>query len=380
MSVFLRVDINIVAMILLGLVFFIANRSLDKKDSLNRFFLRVSQIIIIQLLLETSTCVINKRPELWLIPISVLFHIILFITAPVLTYHCFILIKSMINLEKFRLGKREILLLIPLAINIVITLLSPKYKFIFFIDSSNVYQRGQLFFVSAAITYFYFIYGLILLISNRRKIVKHEFVPLLIFTIMPIIGGLFQTLFYGVLLMWSSAAFSLIILYFYLQQRIVQLDDLTGAWNRNSFEYYITKSLKQKSSINIGIIYADIDDLKQINDMYGHIEGDFAIKTAIEIIESSIRKNDIVVRMGGDEFIVVLECWSNEALENTIKRIEASLLLYNENSGKGYKIECSFGADIFNSNHSSIEQFLHHIDTLMYRNKKVKKSSRRNDE
>lgn len=372
MSVFLRVDINIIAMILLGTVCFIAYKRLDKQDSLNRVFLRVSLIIILQLFFETITCIINQRPEKWLIPIAVFLHIGLFSISSVMAYYWYILVKNLVIPDEANYCKRNILLLIPVAISIFLAVLSPIYNFVFTISSLNVYERGPLFLVSAAITYLYIFCGFILIVKNKRKIVKQEFAILFIFSILPIIGGIVQTLFYGALLMWSSVAFSLVIVYIFLQQRMVQLDDLTGTWNRSSFDYYITQRLKQKTNEKFGIIYVDIDGLKNINDRYGHVEGDFAIKTSITIIKSVIRKNDIIVRMGGDEFVIILDCESNQVLEKTIERITEFFAQYNKNSGKNYNLACSFGADIFDSNFSSIEQFLHHVDNLMYQNKKEK--------
>jgi len=264
------------------------------------------------------------------------------------------------------------LLLIPVVINAILAILSPHYNLIFYIDSSYLYHRGQLFILTAAITYFYFIYGLVLVIKQRRRLAKQEFILLHIFAVLSMLGGLFQSIFYGILLMWSSVAFSLIIVYIYLQQRMVNLDDLTGAWSRSFFEYYVSNNIRHGDNKKMGIIYVDIDGLKRINDIYGHIEGDHAIKIIIEIIKNLIRKSDFIVRMGGDEFLIVLNCELREDLENTIDRIQASLSEYNESSEKEYKLECSFGADIFDSRYDNIEKFIHHIDTLMYENKKNK--------
>ncbi|MFX4263511.1 diguanylate cyclase domain-containing protein [Pelotomaculum propionicicum] len=372
MDVFLRVDINIMAMVLLGLVSLNAYKRLDRQDSLNRVFLIVSLIIIVQLFFETVTCIINKRPEQWLVPMSVFLHICLFAVAPILTYYWYFLIKNLVVSDEAAVKKSNIILLVPVVISILFTLLSPVYNFVFFIDSSNVYHRGPFFNINAAITYFYILYGFILIVINRSKIVKQEFVPLCMFSVLPLIGGLVQTLFYGTLLMWSGTAYSLVIVYIFLQQRMVHLDALTGVWNRGSFDYYISQRLKQKNNDKFGVIYFDIDGLKNINDSYGHVEGDLAIKTSIAIIQRVIRKNDIIVRMGGDEFLIILDCESNVDLEKTINRINASFSEHNKNSGKSYKLECSFGADIYSSEYSSIEQFLRHVDNLMYENKREK--------
>jgi diguanylate cyclase (GGDEF)-like protein len=172
--------------------------------------------------------------------------------------------------------------------------------------------------------------------------------------------------------MFSCAAFSLVITYNFLEQRMVHLDSLTGAWNRRSFDYYIANRLKHNSDEKMGIIYFDLDKLKYINDSYGHREGDLAIKTSINIIKSVIQKKDIIVRMGGDEFIIVMDCETKEEIDKAVEIINEAFIQFNVTSDMSYKLECSFGADIFNSEYSSIEQFLNHIDNMMYRNKRLK--------
>ena len=373
MNVFLRIDINIAAMALLGIVFIVAYHRLDRQDIMNKKFLSTSMIILLEVLFETITCMINGRPELWLIPVSVFMHIAVFITAPILTYSWYVFIHSWVAPQTVISKKKHIFLLIPVAFNAVITCLSPFYGWVFYINSSNLYHRGEFFIVSSVITYFYLLYSLALILKQRKKIIKQEFFPLFIFGILPIIGGLFQTLFYGVLLMWSCSAFSLSIVYIFLQQRMVHLDVLTGAWTRESFDGYVLQRMKQRIDIKFGAIYLDFDGLKQINDEFGHFEGDCAIKDTIQLIKSLLRKTDVVARLGGDEFIIIIDCESSEVLEKMVERISLQLSEYNEKSGKAYNLACSFGIDIFNSSFNSIEQFLRHLDTLMYSNKKKKK-------
>lgn len=371
----MRIDINIAAMALLGAVFLIAFRGLERGDKLNSKFLYTSLIIIVELFLETTSCLINRHSQQWLIPLSVFLHACLYITAPILTYFWFVFIHSWIIPEGTISRRKNILLLIPIGINIILTALSPIYGLVFSVNSNNVYQRGPLFVLSASTAYFYLLYSLLLIIKQKQKIIKHEFVPLFLAGILPPLGGLIQTLFYGTLLMWSSAAFSLVIVYIYLQKRMIHLDNLTGAWTRGSFDYYISQRVKHKNNDEFGIIYIDMDGLKQINDMYGHFEGDYAIKTAVQLIKEPLRKTDIVARIGGDEFVVILDCKSKESLDKTIERINMCFIKYNEKSEKSYKLGCSMGADIFSMDYKSIEQFLHHVDSLMYENKKRKRSN-----
>jgi diguanylate cyclase (GGDEF)-like protein len=375
MNVFLRIDINIIAIILLGAVLSIAHKRLDKSDKINILFLKTSLIIIIQIFIETMTCIVNRRPEPWFIPLAIVLHILLFTIAPILTYHWYIFIHRWVVPEQFISKKRYLIWFIPVIVNFIITVLSPIYGFVFYINSFNVYQRGELFIVSSAIIYIYLVLSFILILIQKNKIVKYEFLPLFVFGLLPLIGGLLQTLFYGILLMWSSAAFSLVLVYNFLQQRMVNLDNLTGVWTRGSFDYYMSKKIEKDKKQKFGAIFIDLDDLKKINDEYGHFEGDYAIKTAAMLIKSSIRKTDILARFGGDEFVIVLETDSLEVLERTINRINLCFKEFNKGSEKKYILGCSFGGDIFNSEYESIEEFLNHVDNLMYQNKRRKKES-----
>lgn len=370
MSLFLRIDINIAAMILLSSVLLIAFKNLEK-DKLNKTFLITSSIILFELFFETMTCVINGQPVQWLIPVSIFMHICLFAASPVLTYFWYTFIRDWLDLTTNKPAEKHYLL-IPVLINFVITILSPIYGYVFSINSENIYQRGPLFWMMSVITFSYLVLSLILILIHRKKLLKEEFIPLIIISIFPIAGAFLQTVFYGSLLVWSSTAFSLVIIYNFLQQRMIQLDKLTGAWTKDSLNHFITRSIKNNSMLKLGIVFLDLDGLKQINDRFSHLEGDCALKTSIELIKSTLRKTDIIARFGGDEFIIVMHCESELHLESAIKRIKSVFADYNGISGKGYRLEFSFGADILNGNFNSLDQFLLHIDKLMYENKKSK--------
>ncbi len=373
MKLYLRIDINIAAFILLGTVLLIAYNRLDRKDRLNRYFLITSAIVILEIAFETITCIVNGKTGPLVVPILVVFSTCLFITAPILTYYWSRFITT-ITLPDSRKSRLSILiLLIPLALNTFITLLSPVYGYVFYVDSNNVYHRGDLFFLSAVITYFYLAYSMVILKVNRKKLMRQEFLPLVIFGILPIIGGILQSLFYGVLLMWSCAGFSLVIVYNFLSSRMVYLDKLTGAWTRESFEYYISRRFEHTEE-HYGVIFIDLDGLKAINDKYGHLQGDNALKQTVSILKSTIRRTDIVARIGGDEFIVIFECDTVKALNRTVDRIRTRFNEFNKNSSNNYNIEYSYGAGVFDSGEYNFDDFMCRLDELMYAQKRQKKS------
>ncbi|MDO9628583.1 MAG: GGDEF domain-containing protein [Acholeplasmataceae bacterium] len=370
MAVFLRIDINLISMFMLGLVFLVAYKRLDLKNILNRVYLSTILVVMTLLFVEALTCIINERPETFWIPVSYVLHILLFGIAPILSSAWYILIRNFM-VTNDRISKNlKVIVIVPVVVNFILALLTPIFDFYFVIDANNVYSRGEHFFIPVLFTYSYLFLGLIHIIRNRKNIMTQEFLLLITFSIFPIIGGIVQWLFYGTLLMWSSAAFALIFVYIYLQERLVHLDILTGTWTRKSFDYYVTKKLKQKVVEPFGGIFLDIDHLKDINDEYGHAEGDEAIKEVVARVRGLITQDEVIARIGGDEFIIISNSNSIERLKNIISDIELSFSVFNENNEKPYKLSCSFGYGIYSEEFKSIDQFLRFIDYRMYQSKK----------
>src|SRR3989339_125185 len=369
MAVFLRIDINLVAMLMLFMVFLIAIRRLDQKDTLNRAYLMTLVVVFFQLGIEAITCILNGRPELEWRLLSQFFHVVLFSVAPLLSAVWYLLVRNFVTSRKKTTTTQNIAIFLPVVINAVLSLLSPFFGIYFKISSLGVYERGMLFNLSIGITYIYFIVSIVHIIYYRHKLILNELVLLIVFNIIPLVGALFQTLFYGLLLAWSSAGFALVIVYIYLQERLVHLDIMTGAWTRRSFDYFMDKRLKQKNIDPFGGIFFDIDHLKVINDQFGHAEGDQAIIEIVSRIKGLIKSSEFIARLGGDEFIIITEDHDIERLRSLIQDIQLSLAVYNENSDKGYELSCSYAYGLYSSEFKSIDQFLRFIDHRMYESK-----------
>jgi diguanylate cyclase (GGDEF)-like protein len=263
--------------------------------------------------------------------------------------------------------------LIPVGFVAAITLLSPIFHFVFYIDAEGVYHRGPLFCIVLIISYSYLLLGFLLLLLRRKNLIDMDFRFLLFFCLMPMVGGLAQGLIYGVLLLWASSAFALAIMYMYLQERMIQSDYLTGAWTRHSFEYYLSQKLKSNDRAPFGLIYVDIDNLKHINDRYGHQEGDNAIRSAVVVMKSVLRKCDAIARLGGDEFAVLLNVSTHEQLAAVLDRIGAAIRAYNETSGKEYSLSLSMGGELFDAvEENTMEAVVNKVDQLMYACKRDK--------
>ncbi|NMM61819.1 diguanylate cyclase [Clostridium sp. P21] len=374
MNLFLRIDNNIIAIVVS--IIFLKNitNSLDKKETKNRVFVAIFTLNTIQLIDETLTCIINRQPYTWLIPISAILHVFLYTLAPIITYMWYVFANLWINKKTNYKWKNNIFLLLPVIINTFLAILSPILKLEFYIDNSNIYQRGFLFFVPSVMSYFYLFCGFIIIYTNKNKLTKIEFLPLLLFGVFPSIASLIQIMFYGPLLMWSSIAFSLIILYLYIQQQMIHIDHLTGAWTREKFYNYLNYRIKQKKPKNFSIAFIDLNDFKKINDTFGHNEGDHALINVVLIIKDILKKDDFITRYGGDEFVLFLNVDSKQEVEELITKIYDALANYNNNSNVDYELNLSCGYELYDfSKPMTADEYIDYVDKLMYRDKNIRK-------
>lgn len=121
----------------------------------------------------------------------------------------------------------------------------------------------------------------------------------------------------------------------------------------------------------------DIDDFKNINDKYGHNEGDLALIQVANLLRDSVGHLDFIARYGGDEFCIIFD-GDNAAMVET--KIDQNLLEYNRNSKKPYTLKLSMGCALYDSAvHKKMEDFLREIDQEMYKKKKYRKAMKQSE-
>ena len=152
-------------------------------------------------------------------------------------------------------------------------------------------------------------------------------------------------------------------------------DELTGLYNRRRFfvltEQYLKVAIRAKKRSLL--LYIDMDDLKWINDHCGHNQGDQALIDLGSILKKTFRESDIIARIGGDEFVVLLES-TDENDEMLITRLHESIRDYNAKVSQDYKLSISVGAAQFDPEYPiSIDELLSKADALMYAQKRKKR-------
>ena len=148
-------------------------------------------------------------------------------------------------------------------------------------------------------------------------------------------------------------------------------DEMTGLYNRRYYENELER-LESSRRLPITIVVGDVDGLKAINDTYGHKSGDKVIKSAAQVLQEVSRSEDVVARMGGDEFAVILPETDAEAAKKYCQRIGEELNKFNSQNNLPFKLSISTGYSIYNDGTQSLEDVFNQADKQMYTNKNKK--------
>jgi len=153
-------------------------------------------------------------------------------------------------------------------------------------------------------------------------------------------------------------------------------DELTGLYNRRGFFILAEQQIKIAARTRRGmlLVSADLDGLKGINDRFGHHEGDRALVDAAQILQQSFRESDIISRIGGDEFVVLVTEKPEINPDVLSRRLKENLEVFNRRMKRPYPFYISMGVATFDpQNPVSLNELLVQADKSMYRNKKRNK-------
>jgi diguanylate cyclase (GGDEF)-like protein len=160
--------------------------------------------------------------------------------------------------------------------------------------------------------------------------------------------------------------------------RLATIDDLTKLSNRRGFEALAQHALGlcKRVSRPASLLYFDLDKFKQINDRFGHAEGDTALINFASLLAGNFRESDVIGRLGGDEFAVFL---TNTALAGTqpvLGHFENAVQKFNQHGQRQYGLHYSVGAVEFDpAAHQTIGDLMQSADALMYERKRQSRAA-----
>lgn len=242
---------------------------------------------------------------------------------------------------------------------------------LFTVNSENVYARGPLGQLGLMSSFATLVYCVILMSVENRKNKTYLRFPVFLYAMPFFIGGGIQIFIQSMRLAGVSFALGIITMHLNIQRTLLYTDAMTGVYNRAYLDYYFSEAAKREVGKAFGGIMVDINSFKEINDTYGHLVGDNAIREAAEIIKNAVDANSLIVRYGGDEFIIIKENEKRDGMRALKERINKAAREYNEGSDNPYDIDFSIGMTVHYISPGTFDQFLEQMDESLYLDKKA---------
>lgn len=150
-------------------------------------------------------------------------------------------------------------------------------------------------------------------------------------------------------------------------------DPLTGLFNRYALMEFLSREIervRREGKETLFIIFLDLDNFKQVNDLYGHKKGDEVLKEVAKLLKSHFRKYDIVARIGGDEFMIVVRNGSKQKVEELLEKLKSRI----ENIFRKFNLSVSYGIAVSPTEGTDIDRLIALADKRMYEMKEAHKA------
>ncbi|PKK98328.1 MAG: hypothetical protein CVV57_07435 [Tenericutes bacterium HGW-Tenericutes-2] len=362
----LSYDLSLFSLILLIVLFVITKIKKDVISFSSTLFHWIIIVNMIGLIAEAASWIFDLKPGFINYLISYSSNFLVFLMAPIIVG----LWASYLDYKLFSNRKRiynRYFYMFPAMITFVILLFNFKLPLYFSIDQqTNVYTSGNLLPLQYLFVYSVYLYIIILVIQNRKHKDTNTIKGIILFLAFPLLGSTLQLIQNNLLFTWSSLAISLVVVYIFMETTSGSLDYLTKLYTRKILEIYVKSLIEDKKDFYVVMI--DFDRFKEVNDLFGHSIGDrVLIEFSNIIIETSSNYQLFASRLGGDEFLLVLQNNIEEVPKKLIEELKQKVNLHPYMSKFKF---LSFSAGYVQYDHKmNLDDLLTAVDKKMYEKK-----------
>jgi len=354
------VIVNIFSIFPLLFTIYLAKRHLSGSRQ-NGYYIFASVITIILLIAEIVGALISEKPGNAALAVHYLSYALGYALTPLVP----MIVLFYLGCSEWSFAKK-LFLFIPVAVNILISILSMQSGWYFTILTNNTYQRGPYFWFVTAFSAYYYGWILIKLLQiNKTRVVPSKFLLGFVYTL-PILSTGFQLATRDEIYVFSTVGVSLLLYYLIVQEAQFDYDVQTKVYNREAFEQELLA--RQYHEQDRAIFMFDVNNLKQTNDVWGHQEGDSLLASVAQILTSVFEPEGKVFRIGGDEFAVLLPRSKKADPAVYMEHLLQSVASANES--RVHPISIAYGYAISNKEAGiGLRKTFNLADEAMYRNK-----------
>lgn len=334
------------------ILFIVTNSNFDRKT--NRLFFTAAMCVLILIIEEEWEFQLGKKETYQ--PLRLYLSAIGYTLRPMVPYFLVLIFQRMKLKTAMIFG-------IPLVINFLAAFSSLFCGISFGYNANNEFVRGPIGYLPFVVAFGYVVILLILTMKERRRGGMMEAMIVSAIVIAAFASTVLESVFHFRAIQNPSIGASIAFYYLFLHTNRNNRDELTGALTRRRF--YL--DAEKYRHILSAVISLDINDLKYINDHYGHQEGDKALTSVTDLIKKYMGTNASLYRNGGDEFMILCYKMDNDKVEALINKIRKEL----ENT----PYRCAIGYSGYHSG-DELERACKEADQAMYENKRAMKSDK----
>ena len=252
---------------------------------------------------------------------------------------------------------------------------------IFYIDAAGVYHRGPLYFLHPVLSYGYVaaavVHSFLTLLQKKYAAVKRENLTLFLSTVLTVVCGGAQYVMPSLPLFSVGATLALLAVFLASLTPMISLDPLTGIHNRRDLLVHLADETKYlRHGERLHFLFLDVDSFKQINDVYGHAEGDRILRQiASELKAFCHHRKCYCARYGGDELAVVLVLRQEEDISETCDALTDAINSLHLRVFDSPEVQVSVGRAEYGGEGDTIHDLISRADRDMYRVKNEKREA-----
>lgn len=368
-----KISLMVYSVILLGIILLIMILRRDYRFLSRRLFLLIILSTLLMLFSEMAVTLADGKSGPGALEINRVFNFILhgFATLPIALWLGYFELYVFNDWERV---KRSLQNKIPVILSLILVLYSEFTGFMYVIDEHNQRVMNSGVYIVYFLNFFMLVSAVVLFFRHREQIDKRTRIAFLSFPVLPCTAAALQILFPEILLVWNSVALSLVFFFYFIEFQDFNKDFLTGLPSRRQGDDWIERKMKKATTDGrFGLIMIDMDGFKEINDSYGHGEGDFALNLFSTILLKSLKQKDKAVRFAGDEFLIIVDSYEPEVFEAIISRLNRNLDHFNEKKVKPYNLSFSAGYAVYTAGkYLNSRQLINEADRRMYEVKQRK--------
>lgn len=303
-----------------------------------------------------------------------------YVAAGFCGYCWFVYSETIIGSDFMKKKRRRAVFLIPLFVMIIMTVISYWNGMFFYIDDHNSYQRGPLYVVHLILTYAYVavavVHALVKSYSSTTYERIREYKQLANFAVFPFIAGVMQILFVGTPFVTVGLSLSLLSIFLDFQDQKISIDPLTKLNNRNQLIPFLENKVRMNdASEKLVFFMLDVDGFKNINDGYGHVEGDDALVVIANSLKEFCRDLDcFIARYAGDEFCIVYETLDPMEPEIMTNKLIDLVEENGRKARKPYVLRLSVGYARYMDSYGGAKNFIDAADRELYKMKEQRRN------